>query len=63
MQAVIGEKSENGLSDDAIDALIAERGAAKANKDYARADEIRMQLKEAGIELEDSSAGTTWRRA
>ena len=63
LQAVIGEKSENGLSDDAIDALIAERGAAKANKDYARADEIRMQLKEAGIELEDSSAGTTWRRA
>lgn len=63
LQAVIGEKSENGLSDDAIDALIAERGDAKANKDYARADEIRMQLKEAGIELEDSSAGTTWRRA
>jgi len=63
LQAVIGEKSENGLSDDAIDALIAERGAAKANKDYARADEIRMQLKEAGIELEDSSAGTSWRRA
>lgn len=63
LQAVIGEKSENGLSDDAIDALIAERGDAKANKDYARADEIRMQLKEAGIELEDSSAGTSWRRA
>lgn len=63
LQAVIGEKSENGLSDDAIDALIAERGDAKANKDYARADEIRLQLKEAGIELEDSSAGTTWRRA
>jgi len=63
LQAVIGEKSENGLSDDAIDALITERGDAKANKDYARADEIRMQLKEAGIELEDSSAGTTWRRA
>ncbi len=63
LQAVIGEKSENGLSDDAIDALIAERGDAKANKDYAWADEIRMQLKEAGIELEDSSAGTTWRRA
>ena len=52
LQAVIGEKSENGLSDDAIDALIAERGDAKANKDYARADEIRLQLKEAGIELE-----------
>jgi len=63
LQAVIGEESENGLSDAAIDALITERGDAKTNKDYARADEIRGQLKEAGIELEDSSAGTTWRRA
>lgn len=63
LQAVIGEKSEGGLSDAAIDALIIERSDAKTNKDYARADEIREQLKEAGIELEDSSAGTTWRRA
>jgi len=63
LQAVIGEESEDGLSDAAIDALITERGDAKTNKDYARADEIRGQLKEAGIELEDSSAGTTWRRA
>ncbi|MGM8884492.1 cysteine--tRNA ligase [Psychrobacter sp. 1U2] len=63
LQAVIGEESEYGLNDAAIDALIIERGDAKTNKDYARADEIRGQLKEAGIELEDSSAGTTWRRA
>ncbi|MGP4848826.1 CysS/YqeB C-terminal domain-containing protein [Marinobacter sp. 1Y8] len=43
--------------------MIIERAESKANKNFARADEIREQLKEAGIELEDSRAGTTWRRA
>ncbi|WP_201583448.1 cysteine--tRNA ligase [Psychrobacter jeotgali] len=63
LQAVIGEKAEDGLSDTVIDELIIERSDAKANKNFARADEIRDQLKQAGIELEDSRAGTTWRRA
>lgn len=63
LQAVVGEAQEGGLSDDAIDGLITERADAKTNKNFARADEIREQLKEAGIELEDSRAGTTWRRA
>ncbi len=63
LQAVIGHEADNGFTDDAIDNLIIERRDAKANKDFTRADEIRMQLKEAGIELEDSRAGTTWRRA
>ena len=63
LQAVIGDKAEDGLTDAAIDGLIAERADAKTNKNFARADEIREQLKEAGIELEDSRAGTTWRRA
>lgn len=62
LQAVIGEAKENGLTDEAIDGLITERADAKTNKNFARADEIRVQLKEAGIELEDSRAGTTWRR-
>ncbi|MHC6202847.1 hypothetical protein ACYULU_06600, partial [Breznakiellaceae bacterium SP9] len=35
--------------------------AAKKNKDYKRADAIRQQLKEGGIILEDTVAGTTWR--
>jgi len=52
-----------GLSDADIDALIAEREAAKLNKDYARADEVREELKEQGIVLEDSREGTRWRRA
>ncbi|WP_413520458.1 cysteine--tRNA ligase [Psychrobacter glacincola] len=63
LQAVIGEAAEDDLTDDAIDGLIIERTDAKTSKDFARADEIRVQLKEAGIELEDSRAGTTWRRA
>lgn len=63
LQAVIGEQAEGGLTDAAIDSLIIERADAKTNKNFARADEIREQLKEAGIELEDSRAGTTWRRA
>ncbi|MGO2341014.1 MAG: cysteine--tRNA ligase [Psychrobacter sp.] len=63
LQAVIGEQVDNGLTDVAIDGLINERADAKTNKNFARADEIREQLKEAGIELEDSRAGTTWRRA
>ncbi|KRU22667.1 cysteine--tRNA ligase [Psychrobacter piscatorii] len=63
LQAVIGDKAEYGLTDAAIEGLIVERADAKTNKNFARADEIREQLKEAGIELEDSRAGTTWRRA
>ena len=63
LQAVIGDKADGDLTDAAIDSLIIERAEAKTNKNFARADEIREQLKEAGIELEDSRAGTTWRRA
>lgn len=63
LQAVVGDTAENGLTDAMIDGLIVERAAAKTNKNFARADAIREQLKEAGIELEDSRAGTTWRRA
>jgi cysteinyl-tRNA synthetase len=44
------------------EALIAERLAAKKAKNFAKADEIRDQLKGRGILLEDSPAGTTWRR-
>jgi cysteinyl-tRNA synthetase len=51
-----------GLSDAAIEALIAEREAAKLVKNYARADEVREELKQQGVILEDSRDGTRWRR-
>jgi cysteinyl-tRNA synthetase len=46
-----------------IENLIIERKEAKAAKNYEKADEIRRQLKEKGVILEDSPAGTTWKRA
>lgn len=58
-----GAAPAGGLTEEAIEGLIAERVAAKAAKNWARADEIRNTLKEAGIELLDSAQGTTWRRA
>ena len=54
-----GEREE--ISED-IEGLIAERNAARKNKDFAKADEIRDKLKEMGIEIEDTRSGTTWKR-
>ncbi|MGC2048643.1 MAG: cysteine--tRNA ligase [Gallionella sp.] len=48
---------------ESIDHLISARTAAKQAKNYAEADRIRKELLAAGIVLEDSATGTTWRRA
>jgi len=54
--------SEVGAVDPSeIEKMIEKRGAAKATKDWAKADEIRDRLKEMGVILEDGPKGTTWR--
>lgn len=56
-------QGETGNSDLDIESLISARIAAKTAKNYAEADRIRKELAEAGIILEDTPQGTTWRRA
>jgi cysteinyl-tRNA synthetase len=51
------------LDDEAIQALIGQRAAAKANKEFAEADRIRSELLAKGIVLKDSASGTTWAMA
>jgi cysteinyl-tRNA synthetase len=51
-----------GLADAEIDALIAERTAAKKSRNFARSDEIRDQLLAQGIILEDTKSGVRWKR-
>ncbi len=57
-----GGAGAGGLADDEIEKLIDERLLARQNKDWATADRIRDELKAAGVILEDSAQGTTWRR-
>jgi cysteinyl-tRNA synthetase len=52
----------DALSDEAIDALVAERTLAKRQRNFARADQIRNQLAENGILIEDSKDGVRWKR-
>lgn len=59
---IITEKKEEILDSD-IEALIEERQAARKAKNFARADEIRDQLSNMGIILEDTREGVKWKRA
>ena len=58
---LIVEKEEESL-DAQVEALIEERQSARKNKDFARADEIRDQLTQMGIVLEDTREGVKWHR-
>ncbi len=50
------------LSDVQVDEKIAERAAAKKSRDFARADQIRKELLDQGIILEDTKSGVRWKR-
>ena len=50
------------LTDEAVEALVAERTAAKKARNFARADQIRNELSGKGVILEDSKDGVRWKR-
>ncbi len=52
---------EPGLADE-VERLISEREAARNARDFARSDQIRDELRQKGIALEDSKDGVRWRR-
>ena len=57
------QSSDSALTEAEVEGLIQQRSEAKAARDFALADQIRDQLKQAGIELEDKPGGLTqWRR-
>ena len=65
LTGVLGLELSSGgeeLLDDEIEALIKERNDARAEKNFARADEIRDMLLEKGIVLEDKRDGVRWKR-
>ncbi|MGH9804148.1 MAG: cysteine--tRNA ligase [Candidatus Acidiferrales bacterium] len=67
--AVLDEKIDasygvaGGLTDAEVEALLAERRTARGRRDFKRADEIRQELTEKGIIVEDTKDGARWKRA
>ena len=59
----IGDTEEQASNDEAIEALIEARQAARKAKDFKEADRIRDELKAQGIILEDTPQGVRWHRA
>lgn len=59
----IAPEAKSQVLDDEIEKMIEERQNARKNKDFKRADEIRDELKEKGIILEDTPQGVKWKRA
>ena len=55
------DKLDKNINEEEIEALIVERNEAKMNKDFEKADVIRAELMSKGIELTDSSSGTSWK--
>jgi len=55
-------QTEGGWSDARIEAMVQERGAAKKSRNFPRSDQIRQELLDAGVILEDTKEGTRWKR-
>ena len=55
-------EEEAANADPEIDALVAARTAAKKERNFAKADRIRDELKARGIEIIDTPQGTKWRK-
>jgi cysteinyl-tRNA synthetase len=53
---------EGGITEAEIDALIAERNQARKSRDFMRADEIRAELLDRSIVIEDTKEGVRWKR-
>jgi cysteinyl-tRNA synthetase len=61
-KAFLQQGNADEITAEQVEALIEERKSARANKDFARSDEIRDELAAAGVILKDGPEGTTWYR-
>lgn len=62
LTSVLGLEPSGTDSDDEIDALVAARQAARDTRDFTAADKIRDELRDLGVEVEDTPDGPIWRR-
>jgi cysteinyl-tRNA synthetase len=62
LQEHIFSDDEASFTPETIEKMILQRLDARKNGDYSKADDIRKQLSDTGIILEDGAKGTTWRR-
>jgi cysteinyl-tRNA synthetase len=62
-QFLKGDRDQLDMTEADIDAMLAERQEAKALKDFAKADQIRQNLMDHGIVIEDTADGAKWRKA
>jgi cysteinyl-tRNA synthetase len=60
---VSAERAETAPSEAEIDALVQRREALRRKREFAAADEIRDELAELGVVVEDRADGSRWRRA
>jgi cysteinyl-tRNA synthetase len=59
---IVPPAEESPDLDQEIEALIAQRTKARADRDFARADQVRQQLTDMNVIIEDTREGTRWRR-